>query len=54
MTLEEILLFMVLQMSEQSHVLPYIFTQEDKMEYVLLAGATIVAAIYASGVVIIL
>ena len=53
MTLEEVLVFMVLQMSEQSHALPYIFTQEDKMEYILIAGATVVAAIWASGVVII-
>ena len=53
MTLEEVLILMVLQMSEQSHALPYIFTQEDKMEYILIAGATVVAAIWASGVVII-
>lgn len=52
MSLEEIFILLVLKSGELSGSLPYIFTQGDKMEYVVLVGATIVAAVYASGVVI--
>ena len=52
MTLDEIFFLFLVKTTDISVQLPYIFTQGDKMEYVVLFGATIVAAVYASGVVV--